>query len=142
MKFEDFEIKHENDNTVTFVDEAGNEELYQIIFTLESKVSDKKYAIFVKLADIQSSDDDQIDVGAAEIKIDDKGNARLEQIETDEEWEIVQQGIQKFDEEFEEIDFEDEEDSLCKNCDHKQCYLDEKNSEICECDGNCKKDKE
>ena len=134
MKFEDFEIKHQNNNTVTFIDEEGNEELYQIIFTIESEKLNKRYAVFTKVADVESADDDeQINVGAAEIIIDKDNMGNLVPIETEEEWQIVEMGLAEFDKQFEEL--EDECD--CCDCDHHHCYVDEKNSEICECDGDC-----
>ena len=140
MKFEDFEIKHENNNTVTFLDEEGNEELYQIIFTLESEKHHKCYAIFSKIADIEAADDDeQIQVGAAEIIIDGEGNQSLVPISTDEEWEIVEQGLAAFDEQFDELFDEcDCDDCHCDDCEHNHCYVDDNNNEVCECDGHCK----
>lgn len=134
MKFEDFEIKHQNNNTVTFIDEEGNEELYQIIFTLESDKLKKIYAIFTKVSEVESADDDeQINVGAAEVIIDENNTGNLVPIETDEEWEIVEQGLAEFDRQFEELD----DECHCDDCEHHHCYVDDNNSEICECDGDC-----
>lgn len=146
MKIDDFEIVHENDNIVTFTDENGNEELYQIIFTLESVELNKRYAVFTKVFDLEAaSDDDDIDVGAAEI-IDGDGAPSLIPIETEEEWQLITDGLMKFDQEFdqeydEEDETEAESDYNCEKCDHKYCHVDEKNNEVCECDGDCQKSK-
>ncbi len=134
MKFEDFEIKHQNNNNVTFVDEEGNEELYQIIFTIESEKLNKRYAVFTKVSDVEAaSDDEQINVGAAEIIIDENNTGNLVPIETEEEWEIVEQGLAEFDRQFEE----EFDECNCEECDHHHCYVDDQDSEICECDGDC-----
>ena len=140
MKFEDFQIVYQKDVNVNFIDDEGNEELYQIIFTIESEALKKRYAVFVKVADINAEDaeDDQLPVGAAEIIVDEEGKNSLIPIETDEEWEIIEQGLAKFDEEFEQIHDDCENGECdCEECEHHQCYVDEHNNEICECDGEC-----
>ena len=135
MKFEDFEIFHQNNYNVTFVTEDGVEELYQIIFTIESEKLNKKYAVFTKVSDLEASDgDDQISVGAAEIVLDENNVNNLVPIETDEEWEIVEQGLAEFDRQFEEVE---DDECHCEECDHHHCYVDDQKSEVCECDGEC-----
>ena len=47
MKYKNFELNSENDSFLTLVDEEGNEELCQIIFTFESEELNRKYVIFV-----------------------------------------------------------------------------------------------
>lgn len=139
MKFEDFEIKHEINNTITFVDKEGNEVLCQIIFTIESEKLNKYYAVFSKISDIEAAEDDeQIQVGAAEIVTAEDGSKSLEPVETDEEWEIIEQGLAAFDEQFDELyDGCDCEECHCDDCEHNHCYVDDRNNEVCECDGHC-----
>ena len=53
MKYKNFELKNDQDSFLTLVDEEGNEELCQIIFTFESEELGKKYVIFSRVSDIE-----------------------------------------------------------------------------------------
>lgn len=132
MKYKNFELNSENDSFLTLVDEEGNEELCQIIFTFESEELNRKYVIFSRVSDIEryysseESDDDKIEVGAARYIEGEDGTGELVEIETDEEWELIEEALA-------EIDSQEEEHCGC-GCGHhhEYCCGDE-----CDCDGDC-----
>lgn len=139
MDYKDFVLVPQHENYITIANEEGTEELFQIIFSIESEKLNKYYVVFSKVSDIEQSysedGDDQVEVGAAELVLDAEGNGELVKIETEEEWLIVEQGLQEFDENFEELM---EEHHEC------HCHCDEHNHEYCDCDcdGECDCDEE
>ncbi len=139
MDYKDFELVAEHDNYLTITNEEGNEELFQIIFSIKSEKLGKTYVIFSRVSDIEQSlsedGDEQIEVGAAEYVVDEEGNGDLIRIETEEEWAIIEQGLQEFDECFEEL-----EDECGCGCGHDHCHCDEHGHEVCECECECEED--
>lgn len=78
------------DNQLIIIDEEGNEIVCEIIFTFDSEATGKKYVIF------QAVDDDSGEVGAASYIEKDNGEGELEPIETEEEWELIQDALNDF----------------------------------------------
>lgn len=132
MKYKNFELNSENDSFLTLVDEEGNEELCQIIFTFESEELNRKYVIFSRVSDIEryysseESDDDKIEVGAARYIKGEDGTGELVEIETDEEWELIEEALA-------ELDSQEDDHCGC-GCGHhhEYCCGDE-----CDCEGDC-----
>ena len=111
---------------MTFIDEDGNEVLCEILFTFESKEFNKNYVLFYPVG----GDDDEIEVmAAAYIPLED-GEGELLPIETEEEWQMIEEVLDQFseedfdDEDFDEEDFDDDEECDCEDedddcgCDH------------------------
>lgn len=112
----------ENENRLTFIDENGNEILCEILFTFDSEEFGKSYVLFYPVGE---TEDDQIEVMAAAYKPGEEGNGELFPIETDEEWEMIENVLQQFDnDECEcEDDCECEEDCECEHeHDHEGCH--------------------
>lgn len=84
------------DNQLLLVDDEGNEIVCNIIFTFESEATNKKYVIF------QAENDDTDEIGAASYIETEGGQGTLEPIETEEEWELIQDAVNSFIEESEE----------------------------------------
>ncbi len=78
------------DNQLIIIDEEGNEIVCEIIFTFDSEATGKKYVIF------QAVDDESGEVGAASYIEKDNGEGELEPIETEEEWELIQDALNDF----------------------------------------------
>ena len=100
MDYKDFVLVPQHENYITIANEEGTEELFQIIFSIESEKLNKYYVVFSKVSDIEQSysedGDDQVEVGAAELVIDAEGNGELIKIETEEEWELAEEVLQSF----------------------------------------------
>ena len=96
------------DNTLTFFDEDGNEVVCQILFTVKSEEFGKSYVLFYPIQDAVNDDDDDLELMAASYIEGEEGTGELFDIETDEEWEFIQDVVQSFNES-QNIDDNDEE---------------------------------
>ena len=84
------------DQQLTIIDEEGNEVLCQILFTFESEEFKKNYVLFYPLDD--SDDEENVTVMAASYVEGENGIGELQEIETDEEWEMVNEVLAAFQE--------------------------------------------
>ncbi|MGQ5709915.1 DUF1292 domain-containing protein [Lactobacillus sp. PSON] len=88
--------KDDMDRQITLVDDKGNEELYEILFTFHSDDYDKSYVLLYPAAVGEGED---IEVQAFSYDADDAGDVTssdLHEIESDEEWEMVQGVLNTF----------------------------------------------
>lgn len=87
---------HGDDRQITLVDEKGNEELYEILFTFHSDDYDKSYIL---LYPASTSEDEEIEVLAFSYDADDEGDVTssdLHEIEAEDEWDMVQGVLNTF----------------------------------------------
>ncbi|AYV67275.1 DUF1292 domain-containing protein [Niallia circulans] len=88
-------MEHGETNTITVVDEQGNEQLCEILFTFESDEFGKSYVLYYPLGD--ESDDEEIDIHASSfIPNEETGDGELSPIETEEEWDLVEEMLNTF----------------------------------------------
>jgi uncharacterized protein YrzB (UPF0473 family) len=87
------------ENQLTFIDEEGNEILCQILFTFHSDDFKKDYVLFYPVG--QEESEEQIDVMAASYTAEEE-NGSLSPVETDEEWEMIEDMLEKFEDNMEE----------------------------------------
>lgn len=84
------------DRQITLVDENGNEELFEVLFTFHSEDNDKSYILLYPAA---VDDDDEIEVQAFSYDADEDGDVTssdLHEIESDAEWDMVQGVLNTF----------------------------------------------
>ncbi|MDY0024035.1 MAG: DUF1292 domain-containing protein [Candidatus Izemoplasmatales bacterium] len=93
----------EYDDTLIITDEEGNELEAIIIMTFESEEFGKSYVVY------QLKDDDTGEFFAASFNPEDGDEGSLNQIETDEEWDYVEEVLESFLEE-EEHDHDHDHD--------------------------------
>lgn len=74
-------------------DENGEEHLFEVLFSFDVEETGKNY---VAVIPVESADDDEVDVYAFhyEMKDDDDNDLALFPIETDEEWDMVEEMLQ------------------------------------------------
>ena len=92
--------EHDEEQFITLVDENGNEQLHEVLFTFDSEEFEKSYVFFYPVG---SFDDDEEDVDIhvyAYVPTEDGGYGPLMQIETDEEWDMVEEVLNTLDAEF------------------------------------------
>lgn len=96
----------ENENTLVYIDEDGNEVLCEILFTFDSKEFGKSYVLFYPVG---TEDDEEIEVLAASYVPGDEGSVgELFDIETDEEWDMIEEVLDTYAEsELDEDEYED-----------------------------------
>lgn len=87
---------HGEDRQITLIDDQGNEELYEILFTFHSDDYDKSYILLYPVA---TNEDEEIEVLAFSYDADSEGDVTssdLHEIEEDEEWNMVQGVLNTF----------------------------------------------
>lgn len=78
---------------ITLIDDEGNEELYQILITFESEEFDKNYVLVYPAG----STEEDIELFAFTYEDDENGlEGELNNIETDEEWEMIEEVLGAF----------------------------------------------
>lgn len=86
----------QNDNMITLVDDQGNESLYEILFTFKSEDYGKSYILLIPAG---AEAGNQVDVLAFAFDPDENGDAKdaeLYDIESDEEWDMVEGVLDTF----------------------------------------------
>lgn len=88
-------MEHGETNTITVVDEQGNEQLCEILFTFESDEFGKSYVLYYPMG--EGDDDEEIDIHASSfIPNEETGDGELSPIETEEEWNLVEEMLNTF----------------------------------------------
>ena len=83
-------------DTLILTDELGNEIRARIIMTFESDEFNKSYVVY------QLEDDDSEEYHAASFDPEDGDEGKLEQIENDAEWDLIEEVLESFLEDKEE----------------------------------------
>ena len=104
------------DDQLVFTDEQGNEVLCDIIFTYHSDDFNKDYVFFSQVG--SEDEDGKVEVGVASYVPTDGAIGELMAVESDEEWDMLEEVFNSY---ASECDCED-----CEECD-----------EECDCDCDC-----
>ncbi|MCR8969097.1 DUF1292 domain-containing protein [Facklamia sp. 7083-14-GEN3] len=79
---------------ITVVDEEGNESLYEILFTFDSQDYGKSYVLIYPAG---TSDEEEVEIQAYAYKENADGTSGdLEAIETEEEWDMIDEVLNTF----------------------------------------------
>jgi uncharacterized protein YrzB (UPF0473 family) len=82
--------------TMTIVDENGNEHVCEVIFTFESEEFKKSYVLYHILGE-DDTDDEEIEIHASSfVPSEDNEDGELMPIEDDAEWEMVEEMLNTF----------------------------------------------
>ena len=73
-------------NSFTLIDENGNEKIYDVLFTFESEETHKNYIVYT---DNTKDSEGNIEVYASTYDPNDP-HSKLEAIETDKEWKVIE----------------------------------------------------
>lgn len=90
--------------TLIVTDEEGNEIECTIIMTFESEEFNKSYVVY------QVNDDESGEYYAASYNPEDGDEGNLEPVETDEEWDLIEEVLESYLEDTEDEDDEEEEE--------------------------------
>lgn len=85
--------KELKENQITYVDDQGNEILCEILFTFDSKEFNKNYVLFYPTGSLEEED---ITVYAASYVPMEGEIGELNEITTDEEWDMVSEVLDSF----------------------------------------------
>lgn len=90
----DDQNNEQSDEYITLVDEEGNEELYQILLTFESEEYEKSYVLVYPAT---ADEEEEIELFAFSYDDPDEGlEGQLDDIETDEEWDMIEEVLGAF----------------------------------------------
>lgn len=82
------------ENQITVIDENGNEQLCEVLFTFESEEFKKSYVLYYPVG---TSDDEEVEIHASSFTPSEDGeDGELEPIETEEEWDLVEEMLNTF----------------------------------------------
>lgn len=96
VKINDQSNLPEEDRQITLVDEKGNEELFEVLFTFYSDDYEKSYVLLYPAA---TQDEEDVEIQAFSFDADEAGDATtgdLHEIETEEEWDMVEGVLNTF----------------------------------------------
>lgn len=82
-------------NTFSMIDENGNEVIYDVLFTFESEETNKNYIVYT---DNTKDENGNIEVYAS-IYDPENPQSRLEAIETEKEWKVIETILETLQEE-------------------------------------------
>ena len=84
------------ENNITVVDEEGNEQLCEVLFTFDSEEFGKSYVLYYPMG-ADDNDEEDIEIHAsAFMPSEDNEDGELMPIETDEEWEMIEEMLNTF----------------------------------------------
>lgn len=97
------------ENYLTVVDDDGNEILCEILFTFDSDEFEKSYVFYVP---VEVTDDEDIEVLCSSYHPEEDGSiGTLSPIESDEEWDMIEEVFNTYMSSIDDDDdFEDEDD--------------------------------
>ncbi|MET3700006.1 uncharacterized protein YrzB (UPF0473 family) [Bacillus oleivorans] len=89
-------MDHGEEKHITVYDEEGNEQLCEVLFTFESEEFGKSYVLYYPVgADEGEDDEEEIEIMASSFTPGEEGG-ELQPIETDEEWDMIEEMLETF----------------------------------------------
>jgi len=89
------------ENNITVVDEDGNEQLCEVLFTFDSEEFGKSYVLYYPIG--TEDDEEDVEIHASAFTPNENGeDGDLMPIETDEEWDLIEEMLNTFLEEQED----------------------------------------
>ncbi|MBT2686069.1 DUF1292 domain-containing protein [Bacillus sp. ISL-37] len=84
------------ENNITVVDENGNEQLCEVLFTFDSDEFGKSYVLYYPVG-AEDNDDEEIEIHASAFTpSEDNEDGDLMPIETDAEWDMIEEMLETF----------------------------------------------
>ncbi|OLN23438.1 hypothetical protein BTO30_05610 [Domibacillus antri] len=81
---------------ITVIDENGNEQLCEVLFTFDSDEFEKSYVLYFPVG-AEEDDNEEIEIHASSFLPGDDGeDGELQPIESDEEWEMIEEMLNTF----------------------------------------------
>ncbi|WP_338750296.1 DUF1292 domain-containing protein [Bacillus sp. FJAT-52991] len=91
-----------DEKQITIIDENGNEQLCEVLFTFDSDEFEKSYVLYFPVG-AEEDDNEEIEIHASSfIPAEDGQDGELMPIESDEEWDLIEEMLNTFLDEEEE----------------------------------------
>lgn len=105
LTVKNYEVKEmdHGENHITIVDEQGNEQLCEVLFTFDSEEFGKSYVLYYPVG-AEEDENEEIEIHASAFNPNSETEeGDLMPIESDEEWDMIEEMLQTF------LDEQDEE---------------------------------
>ncbi|MBA9025536.1 MULTISPECIES: DUF1292 domain-containing protein [Bacillaceae] len=84
------------ENNITIVDENGNEQLCEVLFTFDSEQFNKSYVLYYPIS-AEDDEDEEIEIHASSfVPSEDNKDGELSPVETEEEWDLIEEMLSTF----------------------------------------------
>ncbi|WP_243386229.1 DUF1292 domain-containing protein [Bacillus kexueae] len=81
---------------ITIIDEEGNEQLCEVLFTFENEQFGKSYVLYYPVG-AEEDENEEIEIHASSFVPNEEGeNGELKPIETEEEWDMIEEMLNTF----------------------------------------------
>lgn len=91
-----------DEKQITIIDENGNEQLCEVLFTFDSDEFEKSYVLYFPVG-AEEDDNEEIEIHASSfIPAEEGQDGELMPIESDEEWDLIEEMLNTFLDEEEE----------------------------------------
>ena len=81
---------------ITVIDENGNEQLCEVLFTFESEEFGKSYVLYYQIG-ADETEDEEIEIHASSFTANDENEeGELQPIESEEEWDLIEEMLNTF----------------------------------------------
>lgn len=88
-------MNHDEKN-ITVIDDEGNEQLCEVLFTFDSEEFGKSYVLYYPISS-EEEDDEDIEIHASSFTPSEDGDdGELMPIETDKEWDLIEEMLNTF----------------------------------------------
>ena len=85
----------QNENKIIIVDEQGRERVWEILFTYQHPETEKNYVVLYPIDELDS-DEEEMDLFAYSFVENEDGDGELFTLETDEEYDMINEVIDQF----------------------------------------------
>ncbi|WP_153123180.1 DUF1292 domain-containing protein [Peribacillus tepidiphilus] len=82
-------------NHITIIDEKGNEQLCEVLFTFDSEEFGKSYVLYYPVGEEDENGEIEIHASSFTPSEDDQ-DGELQPIETEEEWDLIEEMLNTF----------------------------------------------
>lgn len=90
------DIVENGENQITVIDENGDEQLCEILFTFDSDEFDKSYVLYYPVG-AEEDENEEIEIMASSyVPSEDNEHGDLKPIETEEEWDMIEEMLNTF----------------------------------------------
>ncbi len=91
-----------DEKQITIIDESGNEQLCEVLFTFDSDEFEKSYVLYFPVG-AEEDENEEIEIHASSfIPAEEGQDGELMPIESDEEWDLIEEMLNTFLDEEEE----------------------------------------
>ena len=85
----------QNENKIVIIDEQGRERVCEILFTYQHPETEKNYVVLYPIDELDS-DEEEMDLFAYSFVENEDGDGELFTLETDEEYDMINEVIDQF----------------------------------------------